>query len=94
MFDVAYGLQVRRTVSKRHESSWRTLDTRSHPIGDDVSRCSARVMASTSRSTWSTRYPDNQRMTMHTFEKLASEGVEPQVSWVSEGYLDELQARG
>lgn len=34
-----------------------------------------------------------QRMTMHTFEKLASEGVEPQVSWVSEGYLDELGER-
>lgn len=34
-----------------------------------------------------------QRQTMHTVEKLASEGVEPQASWVREGYLDELANR-
>ena len=34
-----------------------------------------------------------QRQTMHTVEKLASEGVQPQVSWVREGYLDELANR-
>jgi hypothetical protein len=34
-----------------------------------------------------------QRQTLHTVEKLASEGVEPQSSWVRDGYLDELADR-
>lgn len=34
-----------------------------------------------------------QRLTMRTVEKLAEERVEPQRSWVEEGYLDELAAR-
>lgn len=34
-----------------------------------------------------------QRLVMQTVEKLAAEGVEPQASWVAQGYLDELAQR-
>ena len=34
-----------------------------------------------------------QRQIMQTVEKLATEGVEPQATWVGEGYLDELANR-
>jgi aminoglycoside phosphotransferase (APT) family kinase protein len=34
-----------------------------------------------------------QREILRTVEKLAQEGVEPQATWVAEGYLDELTAR-
>jgi Phosphotransferase enzyme family len=39
------------------------------------------------------RVAQQQREILHTVEKLASEGVEPQVTWVREGYLDELALR-
>lgn len=39
------------------------------------------------------RVAQQQRLTRETVKKLAREGVEPQATWVKEGYLDQLSDR-
>jgi hypothetical protein len=92
MFDVAYGLEYVAPFRSDRESielmghreppdRRRRVEVFCDAYGIDVP---ADLVGEVARQ---------QRQTADTVEKLAREGIEPQASWVREGYLGELAAR-
>jgi hypothetical protein len=92
IFDVAYGLEYAAPFRSDEES---IRDLR-HPTAPDRRR-RAEVFCEGYGIDVPTDLVEHvarqQRQTMRTVEELAAEGVEPQASWVREGYLDELERR-
>jgi len=92
LFDVAYGLEYAAPFRSDAES----MDDLGHPGPPDRRRrvevfCEGYGIDVPADLV--TQVARQQRQISQTVEKLASEGVEPQLSWVREGYLDELAER-